>query len=159
MANAEPGESHRRAETSWQWNDASSPDDDARVDIDGCNYIFADSAIRASGDGVTWRFEVGHTLADHAALVVDGGRLYAALYRAGATGCRLLSLDAATGALYWDVALNAAGLLLHSKYANRVQLRVIDGDPVVFGEESAMRYVERRARGDGALISHRQERP
>lgn len=91
-----------------------------------------------------------------AAMVVHGYRIFIARYHRNATGCRLYAFAAITGKPLWRVALRGVESIGHSKYANRVQLTVIGGDPVVFGYESGGAYVERRDAKTGALRAHRR---
>lgn len=90
-----------------------------------------------------------------AAVAVDGERVFIAHYHRAASGCRLDAFAADDGRALWSVRLRGAGAVGHSAYTNRVQLALVDGDPVVFGHESAGRYVERRDAATGALRSHR----
>lgn len=88
-----------------------------------------------------------------AAMVADDTRLYLATYDRIVAGCQLTAFARSTGKLLWEVRLDGIGPIAHSKYSNRVQLRLIDGHPVVFGNE-AKRYIEQRDAATGALISH-----
>src|SRR5262245_39840291 len=70
------------------------------------------------------------------------GRVYAALYTDGATGSRVLALDADTGELLWERRAQGAGAIGHSKYANVVELAAKPGIVVVSGRESAGEFRE-----------------
>lgn len=106
-----------------------------------------------------WSATISPGVADSASFALRDGRLYALLYRAHVTGATLWSLDATTGTRLFEVPLQGVGLLRHSKYANRAQLRLIGDSPVAFGDETGGRYVEARDATDGHLISHHMEQP
>jgi hypothetical protein len=94
-------------------------------------------------------------VANAASLAIDATSAYAALYRTGATGARLRALDLETGGTRWEVQLQGLGTIHHSKYANRVRARVVDGTVIVYGDESAGRYMEERSAADGHLLRRR----
>jgi hypothetical protein len=56
------------------------------------------------------------------------------------------------------VRIEGIGPTLHSKYGNRVQLRVINNWLVVFGDESGGRYVEVVDSKNGQRLSNRMVR-
>ena len=142
----------------WQWDDA----DDSRVatGIAGGGSVSFEPAgegfaVRADPSGSpAWTYAISDGT-DAASLVADGQAVYVALYRGQVSGARMLALDPATGRPLWEVLLLGLGPLHHSKYANRVQLRLIGGRVVAFGNESGRRYIEARDPHDGALIAHR----
>lgn len=119
---------------------------------------------RERPDGSTaWSVAVpavpGIAASDHAflvggALAATPERIYLAQYQRIATGCALSALSAVDGHMLWTVRLEGAGPVSHSKYNNRVQLAVMQGDPVVRGWESAARYLERREGATGRLLSN-----
>jgi hypothetical protein len=88
------------------------------------------------------------------ALLADDARIYVATYNVISSGCALAAFSASDGKQLWSVQLTAAGPVGHSKYFNRVQLREIDGKPVVFGNEAAARYIEVRDPTTGAAVSN-----
>jgi hypothetical protein len=88
------------------------------------------------------------------AIAVDADRIYVASYNRIATGCKLTAYTTKDATQLWSVTLEGVGPVMHSKYGNRVQLRVVDGQPVVFGWESAGRYVEVRDAATGKLAAH-----
>ena len=142
----------------WRWREDRNPTPSAK--IPGAGTI---QARRADGgilierldapDQTRWEFPVPD--ADAASIDADAHAAYAAVYRTGATGARLRALDAESGDVLWDVALDGLGLFHHSKYANAVELRLVDRAVVVYGLESNGRYVEARATNDGSLLGHR----
>ena len=154
----------------WQW-DAATPDLFPRVDLvatsGAASYRLAlTDQLRLSGAG--WSIEFPDGVRDEltgAAMVADADRVYVATYDRIATGCDLAAYAASDGHQVWAVGLDGAGPVAHSKYSNRVQLRLIDGKPTVFGAEAAHRYIEIRDPATGALISNtllpaaRVERP
>lgn len=148
----------------WQW-DSASPDLFPRADLAvaraGITYRLALTSAKgkdhlALGNG-TWTVEpAGFTDGEltGAALAADDARVYLATYNRIATGCTLAAYGATDGKLQWSVGLEGAGPVAHSKYFNRVQLRVIGGKPVVFGSEGAARYVEVRDPATGKLVDN-----
>lgn len=145
----------------WQW-DGASPDLFPRADLivehGGVRYRLAMSAQHrdhlALGNG-TWTVEPAATAGETGvALAADDARVYLATYNHGNNGCTLAAYAASDGTLAWSVQLAGAEPMGHSKYFNWVQLRLIDGKPVVFGSEGAGRYIEAREPATGALISN-----
>jgi len=88
------------------------------------------------------------------ALVVDLSGLYVAQYSPYSSGCTLIALDPGTGATRWRVEAKALGPVAHSKTQNEVQLRLMDGQLVLFGSEAFGRYVEQRSPKNGKLLAH-----
>lgn len=139
----------------WQWSGdepgfGSSFYKSPRATSDGslhCAFSYDDGAgttttACASSQGELWHHTESHAFVADAALALDRETLYSARFSDIATGCTLYAFDARTGAIRWQTRLVGAGEVAHSEYLNSVQLRVIDGRPVVFGWESAARYVE-----------------
>ena len=150
----------------WSWDPAVPTGAEAVLEGPAVRFEFA----RAPGGAVVlhagrpagvpaWTLPVAPELADSASLAFVEGRLYVLLFRAKVTGAVLWGVDAATGQRFFEVALKGVGLLHHSKYSNRAQVRVIGGAPVIFGDETGGRYVEVRDPEDGHLISNRMEEP
>ena len=96
----------------------------------------------ARGKERGWKATIESALAGEAALVQGSGLLFVAHYSGGASGVMLHAFDAATGKNAWSAAPYGVGPLGHSKYSNVVRLRFERGHLVVYGEESAGRYVE-----------------
>jgi outer membrane protein assembly factor BamB len=97
--------------------------------------------VDSTGD-CRWVQTISARTTDAAALVVHRGKLYAALYSRYAAGCRVLTLDASSGHRLWETRLTGVGSVMHSKYMNRVQMRMKGKRLVVFGDESGGRYIE-----------------
>jgi len=92
-----------------------------------------------------------------AAMVVTVKRVFVARYHRMATGCRLYAFSARSGKKLWSVSLRAVGPVAHSRWRNRVQLRVVGGHPTVFGHEGpGTSYIEQRHAATGKLLSHRK---
>jgi hypothetical protein len=87
-------------------------------------------------------------------MVADASRIYAALYSGASTGCRVVALDAHTGAVVWDTELIGLGSVVHSKYATRVQVRLDADRLTVHGNESAGRYTEILDLVNGSRLHH-----
>ncbi len=88
------------------------------------------------------------------ALIVDHDRAFVASYNRISSGCALAAFSTANGAKLWSVNLDGIGPIAHSKYANRVQLKLVAGKPTVYGSESGGRYVEAREPATGNLVSN-----
>ena len=108
----------------------------------------------ASGGRELWHSDEAHAFVEDAALVLDRGTLYSARISNISSGCTLHAWGARTGTPRWTVHLEGLGPIAHSEYLNAVELRVIGGRPVVFGWESAGRYVEARDPTTGAAAFH-----
>ena len=66
----------------------------------------------------------------------------------------LRAFSTANGHQLWQVALRGLELPPQGRYLNRVQLRIVDGAPTVFGFETSGRYVEARDPSTGAPRGH-----
>jgi len=98
---------------------------------------------RTGPGGGDWRATVqAGPFARQAALALDGERLYVVAYCGGASGAALFALDRARGTSLWKGGPYGVGPIGHSRYSNTVGLEVIEGHPVLFGEESGGRYIE-----------------
>jgi len=131
----------------WQWNDADAGgyaeaqnrhfrltrNDDGRA---------AEIRCTDAAGKIRWAVAIDAATTDSAALTVYEDKLFAALYWHGATGCRVLALDVDTGEQHWATTLSGLGSIGHSRYINRVQITVSDDRLLVFGNESAGKYIE-----------------
>ncbi len=88
------------------------------------------------------------------ALITLGDHLYVAEHGRISSGATLSSFDLASGAKLWSLPVQGLGPVSHSKYSNRVELAVIGGAIVVFGNESSGRYLEVFS-PDGRMLSTR----
>jgi hypothetical protein len=151
----------------WQWTTAQPPSgmyQAPRVIRAGaieCTFVYDDKAFKSrtscssSGRELWGRIEPNAFVAD-AALLIDGATLYEASYSNISSGCILHAFDLQSGRERWAVSLTALGPIAHSQYYALVQLRVIGGQPVVFGWEAGGKYIEARDAANGALISNRR---
>lgn len=106
----------------------------------------------ARGSRELWHHdETGVFVAD-AALAIDGEVLYVARYSNISSGCILHAFDLRTGGERFATRLRALGPIAHSEYLAAVELRVVRGRPVVYGWESAGRYVEAVDPATGASV-------
>src|SRR5262245_55494137 len=99
----------------WQWDDVPSGERQTSIVLDseaGDRFIFNSTGaetveikkVRSSGNTL-WFQPIPAGRANSAVLLLHAGKLYAALYSDIATGCRVLALDAASGALLWETPL------------------------------------------------------
>lgn len=109
---------------------------------------------------VVWRTRISERQGlARAAMVVSGQRIFVARHSLIATTCTLYAFARRNGRLLWKVTLRGIGPAMHSRWYNRVQLRVLRSNPVVFGHEGPGRsYVEMRNASTGALVSNRKFR-
>jgi hypothetical protein len=112
-----------------------------------CSFTYVETPrlarIACTSNGRTlWSADDADAFVADAALVLDRGTLYAARYSDISSGCALHAFDARTGAKRWSRQLAGLGRIAHSEYLNAVEMRIIDERPVVFGWESAGRYIE-----------------
>ncbi|MBW2737045.1 MAG: hypothetical protein JRH20_32075 [Deltaproteobacteria bacterium] len=108
---------------------------------------------------IVWRQKIqAHQGMPRAAMVVSGPRIFVARHSLIATTCTLYAFARQTGKPLWQVTLKGVGPVVHSRYFNRVQLRVLRGNPVVFGYEIGTSYIEMRDAATGTLRSHRKFR-
>lgn len=150
----------------WQW-DAAQPDLFPRADLvvtrGSVSYTLALTAAHGHdrlrlGNG-RWTITLPADDLDEltgAALAADDTRAYVATYNKISSGCTLRAYAAADGHQLWSAELTGVGPIGHSKYFNRVQLTLIGGNPVVFGNEAAARYIEVRVAATGGLVSNRR---
>ena len=145
----------------WQWDN---------TDLGGYAYSEGDSFVFALSDNVNtveirrvdsvenskWAQSIPAVTMNSAALLVDKGKLYAALYSRSLTGCQVLSLDASSGNLLWETPLKGIGSIGHSRYTNRVQMRFRDEYLLIFGDEASGRYIEVLDPFSGRLIYNRR---
>ncbi len=139
----------------WQWDPA--PDLFPLVDLTAGTTTLSLGAGGAHPivlKGKAWSAEVARgSDISGAAIVADDTRVFVATYNRIATGCELAAFAVDSGKRLWAVHLEGIGPISHSKYSNRVQLRLVGGHPTVFGDE-AKRYIEQRDAATGALVAN-----
>ena len=108
----------------------------------------------SSGGRELWHLDETHAFVEDAALLIAHGTLYSARISNISSGCILYAFDLRTGAQRWTTPLTGLGPIDHSEYLNAVELRMIDGRPVVFGWESSGRYIEAVDRTTGVTAFH-----
>ena len=139
------------AAVAWQWD--SAPDLFPRLDLTAGDHVLALKKKKLVLRGPSWSVAVAAGHEDSGAtLAAEGGRVFVAFYNRSSAGCELAGFDGASGKQLWSVRLDGIGPIGHSKYSNRVQMRMI-GATTVFGSE-AKRYIEQRDAATGALVSH-----
>ena len=157
-AEAEP---EAQASIEWQWD--NSPDlypaiditfsgGDAEYTLVGGDRSTKARLVRTDGWAIDYP-NAKKAAVEGASAIADEDRVYVAYYNRIAAGCTMTGFSAENGKILWSVRLKGVGNVAHSKYQNRVQIALIDGDPVAFGNESA-RYIEQRDGETGALVHH-----
>lgn len=143
----------------WQWSD--EPDLYPLVDLAIDDVSLSQPQVAASPKPIVlartgaWQTKVADDgFVSGAAIATDDTRVYVATYSRIASGCELAAFALSDGAKLWAVHAEGIGPIGHSKYSNRVQLRLIDGHPVLFGSESSGRYIEARDAATGAQRSN-----
>ncbi len=123
---------------------ASVAPGDARVEM---------RRLSSSGEEI-WTLDLPADDANAVALLHADDRVYAALYTNGATGSRVVALDAETGERLWERRAERATAAGHSKYSNVISLSSRPGVVVVSGRESAGEFREELDAATGRPISH-----
>jgi outer membrane protein assembly factor BamB len=92
-----------------------------------------------AGGQAKWTWAGGHAEALRAEQY--GNEVIVALYSPIATGTSLAALDARTGALVWQGAVDSLPIS-HSKYSNRVELDDRGGNILLIGRESSQEFAQ-----------------
>lgn len=85
---------------------------------------------------------MGTEFSNAAVMLLDGERLYVIEYWQNASGARVSAFDAANGVPLWMLPVQGLGPIEHSRYVNQVTARLVRGALVLWGAESAGRYIE-----------------
>ena len=101
--------------------------------------------------GIWWTHPVGYDR--DAFLIAAGDALYAALYSATATGCRVLALEVSSGRELWQTRFAGIGSMMHSRYRNTVRMK-LTGQLSILGDEGGGQYVEVLDPATGNRLSH-----
>lgn len=127
-----------------------------------CSFTYDDARHRESFEcrdapgRRRWGWSLGGAFMEDAALARQGDTVVLARFSDIATGCEVAAFRIDTGRERWRTRLLGAGPVSHSEYLNEVQVSIVDGRPVVFGWESASRYVEVLDPATGATLSNRR---
>lgn len=156
-----------QARISWQWDESTTGKHGAADSVlqaeDGSRFVSArltDSEVielqrlRKIGTSPLWVQRIPALGANVVVFLHYAGKLYSALYSSNTTGCRVLAQDADSGDVIWETILKGLGPLHHSKYSNRVQMRFMNGQLTIFGNESGGKYVEILEANSGQLKAH-----
>jgi hypothetical protein len=76
-------------------------------------------------------------------------------YEPGRSGCSLVAYDLKEGKEAWRTKLEGLGHVIHSKYSNSVSMRRKGGMLIVYGSESAGRYIEMVQITNGRIIGNK----
>jgi hypothetical protein len=144
----------REANLTWQWAGGAPPSGGYTAPVTAsvgsmvCTFVYDDAAKTtrtscASHGRELWHHDETRAFIEDAALAIDGTTLYSARFSDIASGCVLHAFDATTDRERWSVSLVGLG---RSRTASITtpSSRVVGARPVVFGWESAGRYVEAR---------------
>ncbi|HVH98109.1 MAG TPA: hypothetical protein VM869_05350 [Enhygromyxa sp.] len=101
-----------------------------------------------------WCVEMREAFVPGIALVSDGQRLFVADYPAISSGARFAAYTLESGAMLWSRDALAIGPQAHSEYSNVVQLRLVDGTLIAYGDEAHGAYVEVMDPATGASLHH-----
>ena len=96
------------------------------------------------------------SLVEGAAATVDEARAYVVRYNRHGTGGELHAVSLQSRDVLWSVPLQALGGSDQGPSATRVQLGTTARGPVVYGWETAGRYIELRDGETGALVGHQR---
>jgi len=72
-----------------------------------------------------------------------------------ATGCTLVAFDLKTKQQVWETHLKGIGPVGHSKWRNRINLKLTKDSVTVYGDEATQKYIESVSLESGELIYHR----
>ncbi len=84
-----------------------------------------------------------------------GDLIYFAEYRTSTSGCMIRAYDLRQCRYIWEIRLKGLGPIKHSKYRNRVRMELFEHVLMVWGNESAGRYVEIIDRKTGKTVGHK----
>ena len=88
---------------------------------------------------------------------LNGDVLIYADFMPSRTGCSVVAFDLKKQKQLWKTNLKGLGDIAHFRYANSVNLDIINDDAVrVFGKESAGQYLEIVDRKTGKTVGHRK---
>ena len=107
-------------------------------------------------DIIRWSHRLLTPAEDRVAMAADADNVYVALYWHGSTGCQVLAFDGGSGRRLWETRLVGLGSVGHSRYANRVQMRIREGKVAVFGNEASGKYIEVLDPATGEQVQHRK---
>lgn len=146
-------------QVAWQWDDTavegSAITNDALFEVVFVDNHIAEVYCADRTGNLKWRRRVQTIVADRAVLISEQGQLFVALYAHGFTGCQVFALDGSTGQHLWDTQLEGLGSVGHGRYSNRVQMKIRDGQLLVFGDEASGRYIEGLDPASGRQLYHR----
>jgi outer membrane protein assembly factor BamB len=141
----------------WEWDSAAAHEGHNQVEGPGrTRYEFVagpEPCVTRTGS-TGWSTPVPYVPGQEAEMVADETRIYAALHSGASTGCTVVALDALNGAIVWQTRLIGLGSVGHSKYTNRVQIRLGADHLTVYGDESAGRYTEILDPVNGSRLRH-----
>jgi outer membrane protein assembly factor BamB len=126
----------------------SSPVVVSRLRADGTSVW----SVRPSGRSARTRLDRADC--DSGTMLVDDARLFVVEYLFHMTSAMVTALNADTGGELWRTTVQGLGEITHSLYTNRVIARMVRGALVLYGKESAGRYIEVYA-PTGERLSHR----
>lgn len=101
-----------------------------------------------------WKKRLQVRYSDAGVIGKANGRVFVVLYSTRASRAMAFAFDARTGASLWRKAVRGLGPVSHSKYSNAIQLGRDNNNLVIYGRETAGRYVEVRDGASGRLLGN-----
>lgn len=144
---------------SWQWSEIAA---DVLASVEVTPAPYRASVCNTVGDKAGLEVRVGDGTKHiyswpahrHTVFAMADGVLYTTRFAPESSGCTVAAINLTTARVLWERRLTALGPVEHSKYRNRVNLVVRDATVIVYGNETAGRYIEAVDARTGALIRH-----
>jgi hypothetical protein len=148
--------------TAWSWSTERASVGDSflkfpntyQVELIRKKNKYGEITIRLVDDGkelVAWE---GHY---RSVFSLSGDVLVYADFHPSSSGCSVVAYDLKNRKQLWKTRLQGLGPIAHFRYANSVNLEIINNDAVrVFGNESAGQYLEIVDLKTGKMAGHRQ---
>jgi hypothetical protein len=115
------------------------------------------SFVCQGGESQRFGFDLASAGGQGAALAADDAQVYLVRFGLITSGATVTAYDLGSGSPRWERRLVGLGPIEHSKYSNRVQLRVERDRLSVFGWEAAGKYVEVLDTRTGRALGNRTE--
>ena len=87
---------------------------------------------------------------------IRGSTLYVTQHNRSANGCALVAIDLETKKQLWQTHLQGIGVVPHFRYSNQVTLDLDGSVAIVYGHESAGKYIEFVDLKTGKTVANRR---